>query len=180
MVEWYLHSKTQLPDDPLTIARQCNFGQDQLAKANNLAEEDHNNVDQETGRSAFYDNAIPTEYNHSIGNQKRTLSSKNVPDGDTPTGHTFCYLIPQSRGSATPATGGHIDALIIAGSFNADVNELEFGNVSANAVGAIAADAKMVVIATPRRLTFFKVFSFQFESDVGGSRECAIREKSRP
>ena len=103
-----------------------------------------------------------------------------MPDGDTPTGHTFCYLIPQSRGSATPATGGHIDALIIAGSFNGDVNELELGNVSANAVGAIAADAKMVVIATPRRLTFFKIFSFHFESDVGGSRECAIREKSCP
>ena len=41
MLEWYLHSKTQLPDDPLTIARQCNFRQDQLAKVNNLVEEDH-------------------------------------------------------------------------------------------------------------------------------------------
>lgn len=92
----------------------------------------------------------------------------------------FCYLIPQVPGSATPATGGHIPILAIAGSFNGDVNELEFGNVSANAVGAIAADAKMVVIATPRRLTFFKIFSFHFESDVEGSRECAIREKSRP
>lgn len=89
MLEWRYYSNTQLPDDPLTIARQCNFGQDQLAKANNLAEEDHNNVDQETGRSAFYDNAIPTEYNHSIGNQKRPLSNKNAPDGDPPTGHTF-------------------------------------------------------------------------------------------
>ena len=50
--------------------------------------------------------------------------------------------------------------MAIAGSFNGDVNELEFGNVSANAVGAIAADAKMVVIATPRRLTFFKISLF--------------------
>ena len=70
--------------------------------------------------------------------------------------------------------------LAIAGLLNGDVNELELGNVSANAVGAIAADAKMVVIATPRRLTFFKIFSFHFESDVGGNRECATREKSRP
>ena len=61
MLEWYLHTKKQLPDDPLNIARQCNYGQDQLAKVNYLAEEDHNKADQETGRPAFYDNAIPTE-----------------------------------------------------------------------------------------------------------------------
>ena len=47
MLEWYLHSTTHLPDDPLTIARQCNFGQDQLAKVNDLVEEDHNKADQE-------------------------------------------------------------------------------------------------------------------------------------
>ena len=70
MLEWYLHSKTQLPDDPLKIARQCNYGQDQLAKVNDLAEEDHNKADQETGRPAFYDNAIPTEYEHNIGIRK--------------------------------------------------------------------------------------------------------------
>lgn len=70
MLEWYLHTKKQLPDDPLNIARQCNFGQDQLAKVNDLAEEDHNKADQETGRPAFYDNAIPTEYEHSIGIRK--------------------------------------------------------------------------------------------------------------
>jgi len=63
------HQK-QLPDDPLNIARQCNYGQDQLAKVNYLAEEDHNKADQETGRPAFYDNAIPTEYEHSIGIRK--------------------------------------------------------------------------------------------------------------
>ncbi|MGJ4112611.1 IS1249 family transposase, partial [Corynebacterium macclintockiae] len=48
----------------------CNFGQDQLAKVNDLVEEDHNKADQETGRPAFYDNAIPTEYEHSIGIRK--------------------------------------------------------------------------------------------------------------
>ena len=42
MLEWYLHTKKQLPDDPLDIARQCDFGQDQLVKVNDLAEEDHN------------------------------------------------------------------------------------------------------------------------------------------
>ncbi|MBG8183375.1 IS256 family transposase, partial [Enterococcus faecium] len=53
MLEWYLHSKTQLPDDPLKIARQCNYGQDQLAKVNDLVPEDHNKADHETGRPAF-------------------------------------------------------------------------------------------------------------------------------
>ena len=70
MLEWYLHSKTQLPDDPLKIARQCNYGQDQLAKVSDLVPEDHNTADQETGRPAFYDNAIPTEYQHNIGIRK--------------------------------------------------------------------------------------------------------------
>lgn len=70
MLEWYLHSKTQLPDDPLEIARQCNYGQDQLGKVPDLVPEDHNTADQETGRPAFYDNAIPTEYQHNIGIRK--------------------------------------------------------------------------------------------------------------
>ena len=73
MLEWYLHTKKQLPDDPLNIARQCNYGQDQLAKVNDLAEENHNKADQETGRPAFYDNAIPTEYEHSIGIRKSPM-----------------------------------------------------------------------------------------------------------
>lgn len=70
MLEWYLHSKTQLPDNPLEIARQCNFGQNQLAKVTDLVLEDHNKANRETGRPALYDNAIPTEYNHSIGIRK--------------------------------------------------------------------------------------------------------------
>ena len=73
MLEWYLHSKTHLPDDPLEIARQCAFGQDQLAKVPDLVPEDRNKADQETGRPAFYDNAIPTEYQHDIGIRKGPL-----------------------------------------------------------------------------------------------------------
>ena len=73
MLEWYLHTKTQLPDDPLAIARQCAYGQDQLAKVPDLVDEDRNKADHQTGRPAFYDNAIPTEYEHSIGIRKRPL-----------------------------------------------------------------------------------------------------------
>ena len=75
MLEWYLHSQTQLPDDPLEIARQCNFGQDQLAKVTDLVPEDLNKADQQTGRPALYDNAIPTDYNHNLGIQKGRIAT---------------------------------------------------------------------------------------------------------
>ena len=73
MLEWYLQTKTHLPDNPLEIARQCAFGQDQLAKVPDLVPEDRNKADHQTGRPAFYDNAIPTEYSHSIGIRKGPL-----------------------------------------------------------------------------------------------------------
>lgn len=72
MIDWWLHSKTQLPDDPIEIARQCNFGQDQLAKVQVLTTTNENHADQETGRPALYDNAIPTTYTHNIGIRKQS------------------------------------------------------------------------------------------------------------
>ncbi|MDV2422794.1 IS1249 family transposase, partial [Corynebacterium tuberculostearicum] len=36
MLEWWLYLKTELPDDPVEIARQSNWGQDQLAKVQTL------------------------------------------------------------------------------------------------------------------------------------------------
>ena len=32
MLDWWLYLKTELPDDPVRIARQSDWGQDQLAK----------------------------------------------------------------------------------------------------------------------------------------------------
>ncbi|EFK53466.1 hypothetical protein HMPREF0291_11123, partial [Corynebacterium genitalium ATCC 33030] len=61
--------KTELPGDPVRIARQSNWGQDQLAKVTTLAHNE-NQADHQTGRPALYDNAIDTNYNHSIGIQK--------------------------------------------------------------------------------------------------------------
>ena len=69
MIDWWLYNHTELPGDPLEIARQSHFGQDLLAKAKELAAEDINNQ-QETGSPALYDQAIPTEYTHSIGIRK--------------------------------------------------------------------------------------------------------------
>ena len=69
MLEWWLYLKTELPDDPVEIARQSNWGQDQLAKVQTLTHNE-NHADHETGRPALYDNAIDTNYTHSIGIQK--------------------------------------------------------------------------------------------------------------
>lgn len=69
MIDWWLYLKTQLPDDPLEIARQCNWGQDQLAKVNALIhKESHTN--QLPGQPALYDQGIDSEYTHSIGIRK--------------------------------------------------------------------------------------------------------------
>ena len=59
-------------DTPLEIAGQCISGETYSPKSKALPPEDHNTADPETGRPAFYDNAIPTESSHSIGIRKRT------------------------------------------------------------------------------------------------------------
>ena len=69
MLDWWLYLKTELPDDPLRIARQSHWGQDQLAKVSILTRTE-NQADHETGRPTLYDNAIDTNYTHSIGIQK--------------------------------------------------------------------------------------------------------------
>ncbi|OHR18433.1 hypothetical protein HMPREF2791_00460 [Corynebacterium sp. HMSC034A01] len=68
-LDWWLYLKTELPDDPVRIARQSNWGQGQLAKVSTLTRNE-NQADHETGRPALYDNAIDTDYTHSIGIQK--------------------------------------------------------------------------------------------------------------
>ena len=69
MIDWWLCLTTHLPDDPIQIARQCNFGQDQLAKVTTLTH-DENQADHQTGRPALYDKGIGIEYTHSTGIQK--------------------------------------------------------------------------------------------------------------
>ncbi|CAQ05558.1 transposase for insertion sequence [Corynebacterium urealyticum DSM 7109] len=69
MLDWWLYLQTELPDDPVEIARQSNWGQDQLAKVSTLTQHE-NQTDHETGRPALYGNAIDTDYTHSIGIQK--------------------------------------------------------------------------------------------------------------
>lgn len=74
MIEWWLYSKTQLPIDPLQIAQQCRFGQDQLTKVTVLTKPSENEAQPDSGRPALYDNAIPTGYTHNIGIRKGTIT----------------------------------------------------------------------------------------------------------
>ena len=65
--DWWLYLHTQLPDDPVEIARQQNWGQDALAKAQTLANQEKQATSgHEDGRPATYDSAIDTAYNHSM------------------------------------------------------------------------------------------------------------------
>lgn len=69
--DWWLYLHTQLPDDPVEIARQENWGQDALAKAQTLANQEKQATSgHEDGRPATYDSAIDTAYNHSMGIRK--------------------------------------------------------------------------------------------------------------
>ena len=69
--DWWLYLHTQLPDDPVEIARQQNWGQDALAKAQTLANQQKQATSgHEDGQPATYDNAIDTAYNHSMGIRK--------------------------------------------------------------------------------------------------------------
>ena len=69
MLEWWLYLHTENPTPPIEIAKQQNWGRDALAKVNTTPHNE-NKADQQTGRPALYDNAIPTDYNHNLGVQK--------------------------------------------------------------------------------------------------------------
>ena len=69
MLDWWLYLKTELPDDPARIARQSDWGQGLLAKVSTLTRNE-NHTNHETRRPALYDNAIDTDYTHSISIQK--------------------------------------------------------------------------------------------------------------
>lgn len=69
MLEWWLHLHTEQPKPPTEIAKEQNWGRDALAKVNTTPHNE-NQADQQTGRPALYDNAIPTEYSHNLGVQK--------------------------------------------------------------------------------------------------------------
>lgn len=69
--DWWLYLHTQLPGDPVKIARQQNWGKDALTKATTLANQEQQAINgHEDGRPALLDNAIDTAYNHNMGIRK--------------------------------------------------------------------------------------------------------------
>lgn len=72
VIDWWLHSHTQIPDDPVRIAGDQRWGQVALAKAQDLiTAEDQSPSDD--GRPASYDTAIDSTYQHSMGVQQGWL-----------------------------------------------------------------------------------------------------------
>ena len=69
MLEWWLYLHTEDPIPPAKIAKEQNWGRDALAKVH-ATPHNENKADQQTGRPALYDNAIPDSYEHSLGIQK--------------------------------------------------------------------------------------------------------------
>ena len=94
MLEWRLYLKAELPDEPLRIAKQSHWGQDQLAKVSILTHTE-NQADHETGRPALYDNGIDTEY---TPNQTHilTLKPSSPQNISYPTGNF--YLVRTLQG----------------------------------------------------------------------------------
>lgn len=69
--EWWLYLHTQLPDDPVEIARQQHWSQDAFAKVKALTNQEIQATNKHNdGRPATYDSAIDTAYNHSTGIRK--------------------------------------------------------------------------------------------------------------
>ena len=71
-IDWWLYLRIHQPQDPQEIAKKCNWGRDALSKVN-ATTHNENKANQETGRPALYDDAIPTEYNHSVGIRQGTI-----------------------------------------------------------------------------------------------------------
>lgn len=65
-IDWWLASKTQLPADPIEIARQQHWGKDALAKVNVLLKAE-SPTPPDIGGPNGYDTAIDTTYQHPMG-----------------------------------------------------------------------------------------------------------------
>lgn len=64
----YLH--TEVPDDPVKIARDQRWGQDALSTATDLITHNTTATTNDIGAPAEYDTAIDTSYQHNLGIQK--------------------------------------------------------------------------------------------------------------
>lgn len=72
-VDWWLYLHTQLPDDPIEIARQQKWGQDGLAKVAALKNQETTDIGREDGQPASYDTGIESTPTNSMGIRKGWL-----------------------------------------------------------------------------------------------------------
>lgn len=72
-VDWWLYLHTQLPGDPVEVARQQRWGQDGLAKVTVLKNQQATDFGREDGRPAGYDTGIESTPTNSMGVRKGWL-----------------------------------------------------------------------------------------------------------
>ena len=70
VMDWWLYLHTEVPDDPVKIARDQRWGQDALSTATDLITHDTTATTNGIGAPAEYDTAIDTSYQHNLGIQK--------------------------------------------------------------------------------------------------------------
>ncbi|HAT1135752.1 TPA: IS256 family transposase, partial [Corynebacterium striatum] len=70
VMDWWLYLHTEVPDDPVKIARDQRWGQDALSTATDLITHNTTATTNDIGAPAEYDTAIDTSYQHNLGIQK--------------------------------------------------------------------------------------------------------------
>ncbi|MGV0368718.1 hypothetical protein ACUY29_08010, partial [Corynebacterium aurimucosum] len=70
VMDWWLYLHTEVPDDPVKIARDQRWGQDALSTATDMITHDTTATTNDIGAPAEYDTAIDTSYQHNLGIQK--------------------------------------------------------------------------------------------------------------
>ena len=70
VMDWWLYLHTEVPDDPVKIARDQRWGQDALSTAIDMITHDTTATTNDIGAPAEYDTAIDTSYQHNLGIQK--------------------------------------------------------------------------------------------------------------
>jgi len=84
MLDWWLYLKTELPDDPVRIARQSDWGQDQLAKVSTLTRTE-NQADHETSTPS----PLRQRYRHRLHPLNRHPKRPNLTPATRRDRHTF-------------------------------------------------------------------------------------------
>ena len=80
VMDWWLYLHTEVPDDPVKIARDQRWGQDALSTATDLITHNTTATTNDIGAPAEYDTAIDTSYQHNLGIQKADQITATRPE----------------------------------------------------------------------------------------------------